>query len=102
MAKKNTKESESIAHLQSRYEELNKQKIKVETQREHTTQQLEELKAQAREQYGSDDIEQLKAKLAEMKKKNQEMREQYQAKLDDIDSDLAAITEKFNNEENEE
>lgn len=99
---KNVKTGESIEQLQKRYEGLNKQKIKVETQREHAHQQLKELKAQAKELYGSDDLTQLKTMLADMKKKNEEMRQQYQSKLNDIDSDLAAITEKFNEEQEEE
>lgn len=33
--------------------------------------------------------------LKEMKSKNEEMRSQYQATLDGIDRDLAAIDEKF-------
>ena len=100
MAEK-TKTGASIEQLQKRYEGLNNQKIKVETQREHALQQLKELKAQAKEQYGSDDLAQLKTMLADMKNKNEEMRQQYQSKLNDIDSDLAAITEKFNDEQDE-
>lgn len=92
---KNSGESQTIEQLQARYEGLNEQKIKVSAQREHAQQRLEELKTQAKEQYGSDDVEQLAVMLKQMKSKNEEMRSQYQASLDGIDQDLAAINEKF-------
>ena len=92
---KSSSESQTIEQLQARYEGLNEQKIKVSAQREHALQRLEELKTQAKQQYGSDDIEQLALKLKEMKSRNEEMRSQYQATLDGIDRDLAAIDEKF-------
>lgn len=99
---KSSGESQTIERLQARYESLNEQKIKVSAQREHAQQRLEELKTQAQDQYGSDDVEQLAAMLKQMKSKNEEMRSQYQAALDGIDQDLAAINEKFSATEEDE
>ena len=99
---KSSGESQTIERLQARYESLNEQKIKVSAQREHAQQRLEELKTQAQDQYGSDDVEQLAVMLKQMKSKNEEMRSQYQAALDGIDQDLAAINEKFSAPEEDE
>ena len=98
MVDKKIGSSQTIEQLQSRHEALNKQKIQVETQRDHAISQLNELKSQAKELYGSDDVEQLKKTLAEMKAANKEKRSQYQASLNAIDADLAAISEKFSDE----
>ncbi len=87
--------SQTIEKLRTRYEGLNNEKIKVETQREHASTQLNTLKNQANELYGSDDVEQLKTMLEEMKAKNEAMRSEYQANLDGIDRDLLAINKKF-------
>ena len=99
MPDKNEGASQTIDELQKRYQALSDQKIKVETQREHALEQLDKLKAQAKELYGSDDVGQLKKVLDEMKLSNEEKRSQYQASLDSIDADLAAINEKFSEEE---
>ena len=99
MPEKNEGASQTIDELQKRYQALSDQKIKVETQREHALEQLDKLKAQAKELYGSDDVGQLKKVLDEMKLSNEEKRSQYQASLDSIDADLAAINEKFSEEE---
>lgn len=90
--------SQSIEELQKRFQGLNEQKIKVETQREHALAQLNDLKAQAKEIYGSDNVDELKQILDQMKASNEEKRSQYQASLDSIDADLSAIDEKFNDE----
>jgi len=99
---KSSDSSQTIEQLQARYDGLNEQKIKVNAQREHALQRLEELKAQAKEQYGSDDVEQLSSMLKEMKSKNEKKRAQYQASLDGIDQDLSAINERFAATEEEE
>ena len=99
MPDKNEGASQTIDELQKRYQALSDQKIKVETQREHALGQLDKLKAQAKELYGSDDVGQLKKILDEMKSSNEEKRSQYQASLDSIDADLAAINETFSEEE---
>lgn len=99
---KSSDASQTIEQLQARYDGLNEQKIKVNAQREHAMQRLEELKAQAKEQYGSDDVEQLSKMLEEMKSKNEKMRSEYQANLDGIDQDLAEINEKFTDNDEDE
>jgi predicted transcriptional regulator len=99
MSNKTAGTRQSIESLQARFQDLNKLKIQVETQRDHALSQLDELKAQAKEQYGSDDVEQLKKVLAEMNPSNEKKRSQYQASLDAIDVDLDAISEKFSDEE---
>ena len=91
--------SQTIEELQKRFQGLREQKIKVETQREHALAQLDELKSQSKELYGSDDVDQLKKILEEMKSSNEQKRSQYQSALDSIDDDLAAISEKFSDEE---
>ena len=98
---KNSEASQSIDQLQKRYQNLSEQKIKVETQRDHALTQLNDLKAQAKELYGSDDVEELKKILAEMKTSNETKRTEYQESLDSIDAELAAVDEKFNEEEDE-
>ena len=93
--------SQTIEELQTRFDGLNKQKIKVETQREHALAQLEDLKSQANELYGSDDVDQLKSTLEELKTKNEKMRSEYQSSLNQIDQDLAEINEKFSEPDEE-
>ena len=95
---RNDSNSQTIEQLQTRFQRFSEQKIKIETQRDHALEQLDELKAQAKELYGSDDVEQLKSALQEMKESNDEKRAQYQEALDAIDEDLAAIDEKFTEE----
>ena len=87
--------SQTIDELQKRFQSLNEEKIKVETQREHALAQLDELKAQSRELFGSDDVGQLEKMLKEMKVSNEQKRSQYESALDAIDADLAAINDKF-------
>jgi uncharacterized coiled-coil DUF342 family protein len=93
--------SQTIDQLQKRYQNLSEKKIKVETQRDHALTQLNELKAQAKELYGSDDVEELKKILEEMKTSNETKRSEYQESLDSIDAELAAVDEKFNEDEDE-
>ena len=99
MPGRNAGSSQPIEELQKRFQGLEKQKIQIETQRDHALKQLNELKATAKEQYGSDDVGELKKKLKEMEESNEEKRTQYQTSLDTIDEDLAAISEKFSEEE---
>ncbi len=86
---------ETIEKLQSRYQSLTAEKIKVETQREHAQEQLKQIKAQALEQFGSDDLETLKVRLAEMKKSNEQKRVDYQKQLDEIEQRIGEINEQF-------
>jgi chromosome segregation ATPase len=94
--------SQTIEELQSRYQDFSEQRIKIETQRETALGQLEELKAQARELYDSDDVDQLKSMLQEMKDSNESKRKAYQESLDAIDQELAAISQQFSEEEDDE
>jgi uncharacterized protein (DUF3084 family) len=98
---KDNQASQTIDQLQKRYQNLSEKKIKVETQRDHALTQLNELKAQAKELYGSDDVEELKKILEEMKTSNETKRSEYQESLDSIDAELAAVDEKFNEDEDE-
>ncbi len=93
------KSSQTIEQLQSRFQRLSEQKIKVETQRDHALNQLNELKSQAKELYGSDKMDELKQILNKMKSSNEEKRSEYQKSLDAIDADLAAVDEKFSEKE---
>ncbi|MFT5302358.1 MAG: hypothetical protein ACI87E_000622 [Mariniblastus sp.] len=93
--------SQTIEELQTRYQGLAEQKIKVETQRDSALKQLDELKIQARELFGSDDVGQLREKLKEMKESNELKRREYQQSLDKIDQDLAAVNEKFSDHKSE-
>ena len=96
---KNSEASQSIDQLQKRYQGLSEQKIKVETQRDHALTQLNDLQAQAKELYGSDNVEELKKILEQMKTSNETKRSEYQESLDSIDAELAAVDEKFNEDE---
>ena len=87
--------SQTIEQLQERYQAFNDQRIKIETQREHALEQLEDLKAKALGQYGSDDVQQLKQMLEKMKTDNEAKRKQYQESLDSIDKQLAEIDGQF-------
>lgn len=86
---------QTIDELQARYQRLADEKIKVETQREHAQQRLQEIKAEALEQFGSDDLKTLKARLADMKKNNDQKRVDYQKHLDQIEQKLLEINEQF-------
>src|SRR3954453_15813268 len=86
---------QSIEQLQRRHEQLNTQKIQAQTKLESARQQLEALKREAREKYGTDDLAVLRQKLADMKDENERKRADYQAELDRIETDLAAVEERF-------
>src|SRR4051794_21070631 len=88
-------EKQTIEQLQSRYQNLNTQKIEAETNLKHARAQLESLKKEAREKYGTDDVDALREKLATMTKENEDKRSKYQDDLDRIETDLAAVEEKF-------
>lgn len=77
--------------LRQRYEALNKQKIRIEAERANSEKQLTELQERARRLYGTDDLETLRRKLEEMRAENERRRSEYQAHLDDIERDLAAV-----------
>ncbi len=77
--------------LRKRFEKLNRQKIRVEAERANSERQLAELQEKARDLYGTDDLEALREKLSAMRAENERRREDYQAHLDKIEGDLAAI-----------
>lgn len=86
---------QNMEELRNRYEKLNAQKIKVETQRDEANKRLASLKDEAREKFGTDDPKQLKQKLSEMKSENEKRRSQYQQKLDSIEQKLSEVNEDF-------
>ncbi len=88
--------NQTIEQLKKRFEELSLQKVKYETQRDAAASELADLKQQALELYGSDDVAQLEKMLSEMKTDNEKKRSEYQASLDEIDSNLQAVQESFN------
>jgi hypothetical protein len=97
MATKSVPENgqQTIEQLQQRYQRLNTQKIQAETKLEEAKKQLDKLKSEARQSYGTDDVTELKKKLQEMKDENERRRAAYQADLEKIESDLAAVEQRF-------
>jgi hypothetical protein len=88
-------EQQSIEALQKRYARLNEKKIEAETELRGAQKRLLELQGQAREKYGTDDVAQLEALLQKMKADNEARRAAYQADLDRIEGELAAVEQKF-------
>lgn len=87
---------QSIEQLQSRYQKLHTLKIQSETNLQHVQQRLESLRADARRQFGTDDVDQLRRRLAALVAENESKRSAYQADLDRIEADLAAVEQRFN------
>jgi hypothetical protein len=88
-------DEQSIEVLQDRYRDLHTKKIQADTNLENATNQLTALKKEAREKFGTDDVGELRSKLEAMKAENEKKREDYQAELDRIETDLAAVEAKF-------
>jgi hypothetical protein len=88
-------QKQSIEELQKRYQRLNERKFKAEANLETARQQLDRLKQEAREKYGTDDVAELGKQLDAMQDENELKRSKYQADLDRIERDLAAVEEKF-------
>jgi chromosome segregation ATPase len=80
-----------MATLKKRYEELNKKKIRVETERASSERRLRELQRKARDLYGTDDLDELRQRLAQMKEDNERRRRQYQEHLDQIEARLDQV-----------
>lgn len=93
--KGNPNGQQTIEQLQDRYQLLNKRKIQAETNLDNARQQLAKLQEEARTRYGTDDVVQLREKLAAMKAENERKRSEYQAQLEKIETDLAAVEQKF-------
>lgn len=91
---------QTIEQLRERYQELNEQKIRSETQLQNAKDQLESLKRQAREAYGTDDVNELSRKLEALKAENEEKRRSYQSSLDQIERELEAVEQTFAAAEN--
>ena len=98
MAPAEKDDAQTIEELQQRFQTLQQQKIRAETNRDNAEKQLDELKREARETYGTDDIEELKRKLADMKAENEKRRADYQAQLDRIESELSEVEATFASE----
>ncbi len=93
--KGNPNGQQTIEQLQDRYQLLNKRKIQAETNLDNARQQLAKLQEEARTKYGTDDVAQLREKLAAMKADNERKRSEYQAQLEKIETDLAAVEQNF-------
>lgn len=91
----------SIDELRERYQALHQQKIRAEANRETAEQRLSELKLEARETYGTDDVEELKRKLEELKAENERKRADYQAHIEQVESDLAKVETEVEGETHE-
>src|ERR1700676_978925 len=90
---------QSIEALQDRYRDLHTKKIQAETKLTNARDRLDELKREAREKFKTDDVGELQKMLATMLEENEAKRAQYQAHLDQIETELAAVELKFAAEE---
>jgi septation ring formation regulator EzrA len=86
---------QSIETLQKRFADLNTQKIRAESALKHAQDDLNKLKTQAREKHGTEDVAELRQKLETMTAENEAKRSQYQKALDQIESDLLDVEQKF-------
>ena len=86
---------QTIEQLQERFKKLDKQKIQAETTLKLARDQLESLQKDAREKYGTDDLTELQAKLEAMQAENEQKRAAYQTDLERIESELAAVEQRF-------
>lgn len=95
MSKKNDEPvKQTIEELTDRYKEFHERKISATANLKNAQRQLDELREQAKKEYGTDDLDALKKKLDDMKRENEEKRAKYQADLDKIEVDLAAVEAK--------
>lgn len=94
-SKKGTSNALTIEQLQTKYEELNRRKIQAETRHRDASDQLQKLRAQAMTTWGTDDLDQLKLKLVQMQEENESRRQKYQTDLENIESKLREIDEKY-------
>ena len=86
---------QEIQTLKERYDRLSHKKTAAETELNGLRMQLEELKRKAREAYGTDDLEELKRKLEAMKRETEEKRAGYQKSLDEIESRLKEVEDRY-------
>lgn len=95
MAKTKSTKNQTIKELQERFNDLQHQRTRVDTNRENSEKQLAALKEEAREKFGTDDLKQLEKQLKKLVAENEKQRETYQNQLDEIEMSLVEIEEKF-------
>jgi len=91
--------TQTIEELTARYQQLNEQKIKAQSDLQHAQNRLDEFKTKARQEYGTDDLEKLKRLLDERKRQNEEDRANYQEGLNEIENELGEIDRKYSSTE---
>lgn len=84
-------EPQSIEELRKRYERLNAQRQKAETDLRVAEERLKDAQVAAREAYGTEDLDELKAKLDQWTEENLRRRLEYQESLNRIEAELARI-----------
>jgi hypothetical protein len=89
------KRQQSIEDLKKRYTGLHEKKITAQADLNNAKKELANLKKSAREQFGTEDLDELRGKLKQMKEDNERKRSEYQAHLEKIEADLAAVDQKF-------
>jgi hypothetical protein len=89
------RQQQSIEDLKKRHAGLHEKKITAQADLNNAKKELSNLKKAAREQFGTDDLDELRAKLKQMKEGNERKRSEYQAHLEKIEADLAAVDQKF-------
>ncbi len=95
MTDQGKKTRQTIESLTDRYNKLHRRRIEAEANLNTALKQLEDLKKEALEKYGTDDLDALKKKLAEMEAENEKKRAGYQESLDQIESELKRVEEKY-------
>jgi hypothetical protein len=88
-------QQQSIEVLQKRYSALNTKKIEAETELRGAEKRLKQLQDEARQKYGTDDVAELQKMLERLQAENEAKRAAYQADLDRIEGELAAVELKF-------
>jgi chromosome segregation ATPase len=81
----------SIEQLKEQYEKLNERKIETKTELKRAEEDLAQLQKEANEEFGTSDVAELNKKLEKMEAENKKNRQEYQALLDKIETDLAAV-----------
>jgi len=95
MSKTKNAKNQSIKELQERFNDLQHERTRVDTNRENSEKQLAALKAEALEKFGTDDVKQLEKQLKKLVSENEKQRAAYQTQLDEIEMNLVEIEEKF-------
>ncbi len=82
---------QTIEQLKQRFQEMNDQKVRLQTHKEIAEKKLQDLKQQAVDQFGTDDLAKLQAMLQDLKHRNETEKAEYQKRLDEIDRNLQQI-----------